>query len=65
MMQVARNLTLEEWGVLQPGQYLIHDGDKKFGASCKQMLDDAGVKRVPLPPRSPWLNAFSERWIQS
>lgn len=29
------------------------------------MLDDSGVKRLPLPPRSPWLNAFSERWIQS
>jgi hypothetical protein len=65
MMQVARNLTMEEWGVLKPGQYLIHDGDKKFGAAFKQILDDAGVKRVPLPPRSPWLNAFAERWIQS
>jgi len=29
------------------------------------MLDDAGVKRVPLPPRSPWLHAFAERWMQS
>ena len=65
MMQMARNLTVEEWGVLKPGQYLIHDGDKKFGTSFKQILDDAGVKRVPLPPRSPWLNAFAERWIQS
>jgi transposase InsO family protein len=65
MMQVARNLTMEEWGVLKPGQYLIHDGDKKFCAAFKHMLDDAGVKRVPLPPRSPWLHAFSERWIQS
>jgi putative transposase len=25
----------------------------------------AGVKRVPLPPRSPNLNAFAERWVQS
>jgi transposase InsO family protein len=65
MKQMARNLTMEEWGILKPGQYLIHDGDKKFCASFKQMLDDAGVKRVPLPPRSPWLNAFAERWIQS
>ena len=65
MKQRARNLTMEEWGVLKPGQYLIHDGDRKFCAAFKQMLDDAGVKRVPLPPRSPWLNAFAERWIQS
>jgi putative transposase len=65
IMQVARNRTMEEWGILKPGQYLIHDGDKKFCAAFKQILDDAGVKRVPLPPRSPWLNAFAERWIQS
>jgi putative transposase len=65
MKQRARNLTMEEWGVLKPGQYLIHEGDRKFCAAFKQMLDDAGVKRVPLPPRSPWLNAFAERWIQS
>ena len=44
---------------------MIHDRDTKFCAAFKQMLDDAGVKRVPLPPRSPWLNAYAERWIQS
>jgi transposase InsO family protein len=65
MKQMARNLTMEAWGVLKSGQHLIHDGDKKFCAAFKQMLDDAGVKRVPLPPRSPWLNAFAERWVQS
>ena len=65
MQQIARNLTMDEWGILTPGQYLIHDGDKKFCASCKAMLDDAGVKRVPLPPRSPWLHAHAERWSPS
>jgi transposase InsO family protein len=65
MKQMARTLTMDEWGVLKPGQYLIHDRDTKFCAAFKQMLDDAGVKRVPLPPRAPWLNAFAERWIQS
>src|SRR5207248_1986987 len=27
MMQVARNVTMEEWGLLSPGQYLIHARD--------------------------------------
>jgi putative transposase len=45
--------------------WLIHDGNKKFCASFKDMLDDSGVKRMPLPPRSPWLNAFAKRWVQS
>jgi putative transposase len=61
MKQMARNLTMDEWGILQPGHYLMHDHDTKFCAACKQRLDDAGVKRVPLPPRAPWLNAFAER----
>ena len=26
--------------------WLIHDGDKKFCASFKDMLDDSGVKRM-------------------
>jgi putative transposase len=31
MVQMARNITMEEWGFLSPGQYLIHDRDTKFG----------------------------------
>jgi transposase InsO family protein len=65
MMQVARNLTMEEWGILKPGQYLIHDRDQKFCPAYNQLLDDAGVKRLPLPPRSPNLNAVAERFVRS
>jgi putative transposase len=65
MVQVARNVTMEEWGCLAPGQYLIHDRDTKFCAAFQQIIDDAGVERVVLPPRSPNLNAYAERWIRS
>ena len=65
MMQIARNLTMDEWGILKPRQYLIHDRDTKFCASFQQLLDSAGVKRLPLPPRSPNLNAVAERWVRS
>jgi putative transposase len=65
MTQIARNLTMDEWGILNPGQYLIHDRDTKFCASFQQILDGAGVKRLPLPPRSPNLNAIAERWVRS
>jgi hypothetical protein len=64
MMQVARNLTMEEWGILKPGHYLLHDRDQKFCLAYNQLLDDAGVKRLPLPPRSPNLNAIAERFIR-
>jgi putative transposase len=53
MMQIARNVTMDQWGFLGPGQYLIHDRDAKFCLAFKKIIDDAGVKRVPLPPRSP------------
>jgi transposase InsO family protein len=65
MVQIARNLTMEEWGILPLGQYLMHDRDTKFCAAFKQILDEAGVKRVPLPPRSPPLHACAERWVRS
>ena len=65
MMQVARNVTMEEWGFLSPGQYLIHDRDTKFCAAFQQLIDNAGVERVVLPPRSPNLNAYAERWVRS
>ena len=65
MVQVARNVTMEAWGCLSSGQYLIHDRDGKYGPAFQQLIDAAGVKRVPLPPRSPNLNAYAERWVRS
>jgi transposase InsO family protein len=65
MVQVARNVTMEEWGFLAPGQYLIHDRDTKFCAAFQHLIDKAGVESVVLPPRSPNLNAYAERWVRS
>src|SRR6267142_713710 len=65
MMQIARNLTMEQWGFLSAGQYLIHDRHGKYCPAFQQIIDTAGVKRVPLPARSPNLNAYAERWVRS
>jgi putative transposase len=65
MVQMARNVTMEEWGFLAPGHYLIHDRDGKYCPAFQQLIDAAGVTRVPLPPRSPNLNAYAERWVRS
>jgi hypothetical protein len=53
MMQMARNVAMADWGVLAPGQYLIHDRDGKFCPAFQRAMDEAGVIRVVLPPRSP------------
>jgi putative transposase len=65
MVQMARNITMEQWGFLSPGQYLIHDRDGKYCPAFQQIIDVAGMNRVPLPPRSPNLNAYAERWVRS
>jgi transposase InsO family protein len=56
---------MEEWGIMKPSRYVIHDQDGKFCPAFKKIIDDAGVNRVPLPPRSPHLNGFTERWVKS
>jgi transposase InsO family protein len=65
MIQIARNVTMAEWGFLTPGQYLIHDRDGKFSLAFQQAIDVAGVQCITLPPRSPNLNAYEERWVRS
>jgi putative transposase len=65
MVQIARNVTMGDWGFLLSGQYLIHDRDGKFCPAFQQTIEAAGVTRVPLPARSPKLNAYAERWVRS
>ena len=65
MTQMARNITMVDWGFLSPGQYLIHDRDGKYCPAFQQMIEAVGAKPIALPPRSPNLNAYAERWIRS
>jgi putative transposase len=60
MVQIARHVTMIDWGFLQPGQYLIHDRDGKFCPAFQRIIDAVGVQRVVLPSRSPNLNAYAE-----
>jgi hypothetical protein len=65
MQQMARNVTLEQWGFLGNCRYLRHDRDSKFCPSFDEIIELGNVKPIPLPARSPNLNAFSERWVKS
>jgi putative transposase len=44
---------------------LIHDRDPLFTAEFLKMIANAGVESVKLPPRSPNLNAYAERFVRS
>jgi len=65
MQQVARNVTMERWGFLGNCRYLLHDRDAKYTESFRAIIKAGGVEPVALPPRSPNLNAYSERWVRS
>jgi transposase InsO family protein len=65
MKQIARNVTMDEWGFLGNCRYLIHDRDTKYCQSFRKIIETVDVKTLPLPARSPNLNAFSERWVKS
>jgi len=65
MMQIARNVTMDEWGFLGNCRYLIHDRDTKYCRSFRDIIESGDVKTLRLPARSPNLNAFSERWVKS
>ncbi len=65
MEQIARNLVDEMAGFLRGKTHLIHDRDPLFTRGFRELLQSAGVTSVRLPPRSPNLNAFAERFVLS
>ena len=65
MKQIAINVTMDDWGFLNNCRYLIHDRDTKYCQSFRDIIESGDVKTLPLPARSPNLNAFSERWVKS
>jgi putative transposase len=65
MLQVSRNLTDAEDGFLHGKKYLLIDRDTKFSEAFRVTLEQAGVKGVRLPPRSPNLNPNIERFMQA
>jgi putative transposase len=65
MNQIARNLTDAEDGLLHGKCYLIHDRDPLFTEEFLATLTEAGVESVRLPPRSPNLNSYEERFVRS
>src|SRR5450755_3547452 len=65
MSQIGRNLTDAVDGILNGKRYLIHDRDPLFTTEFLNMIADVEVKSVRLPPRSPNLNAYAERFVRT
>jgi transposase InsO family protein len=65
MMQISRNLTDYEDGFLRDKKYLLMDRDAIFSQKFRDTLKTSGCSPVRLPPRSPNLNAWIERFHRS
>ena len=65
MQQCARQLTDPFDGFLLGKRFLLHDRDTKFTRAFDTLLQESGVEPLLLPPRSPNLNAYCERFVRS
>lgn len=65
MVQVARNLTDRFGGFLMGNSHLILDRDTKYTAQFRRLISESRTAVIRLPPRSPNLNAFAERFVRS
>jgi putative transposase len=65
MSQIVRNLTDVMDGLFARKRYLIHDRDPLYTTEFLSILADAGIRCVKLPPRSPNLNAYAERFVRT
>ena len=65
MEQMARNLTDPVDSCLRNARYLIHDRDPLHTRVFGEILEGGGVQSIRLPPKSPDLNAYAERFVRS
>jgi len=65
MEQMARNLTDAIDGFLRNMRHMIHDRDPLYTRAFGEILKSGGVQAIRLPPRSPNLNAYAERFVRS
>ena len=65
MLQIARNLTDSQASALDAKRYLIIDRDTKYSQQFRRLIRDNGTNVIRLPPMSPNLNAYAERFVRS
>ena len=65
MLQVGRNLVDCERGALREKRYIIIDRDTKYSEQFRRLIRESGPEIIRLPPMSPNLNAYAERFVRS
>ena len=54
-----------ESGALTSKRYLLVDRDIKYTQQFRRLIDEGGTEVIRLPPMSPNLNAYAERFVRS
>jgi hypothetical protein len=62
MLPIARYATIADGDFLAAGRHRMHAGDRLDVPVFQQLIDEAGVKRAPLPLRSADVHADTDRW---
>ena len=65
MKQAALDLVGFDDSFLSDATHFVIDRDTKFTRPFRERLEDEGVTPVVLPPRSPNMNAYAERFVRS
>jgi len=65
MLQMSRDLLDPEFGFLRDKKHLIVDRDTKYSAEFRSTLEREGIGVIRLPPRSPNMKAYAERFVRS
>jgi transposase InsO family protein len=65
ILQLGRNLIDTEGGTLRGKRYLIIDRDTKYTDQFRRLVRESGTEVIRLPPMSPNLNAYAERFVRS
>jgi transposase InsO family protein len=65
VIQCGRQLTDPVDGCLRGKRFLLHDRDPRFTDAFRDTLAVARVETLRLPPRSPNLNAYAERFVRT
>ena len=65
MTNRAVNLLKRQCVVDSAPRYLLHDRDAIYGGAFHQRVAEMGIQEVLTAPRSPWQNAYAERFIGS
>jgi transposase InsO family protein len=65
MLQVGRNLIDSDSGALALKRYLVLDRDAKYTERFRTLVKEGGMEIIRLPPMSPNLNAYAERFVRS